>query len=97
MAPFQLKFRSFVRDLHLSKYDWDVSIDIPFIERIETLAKQMEDLVNIRVPRGVWRSSCKDLVLHVFVDASRIAYGACAYVYEDNCGHLLGGGPTCIN
>ncbi|XP_075679182.1 uncharacterized protein LOC113795621 [Dermatophagoides pteronyssinus] len=89
LAPFQLKFRSLVRDLHLSKYDWDVSIDIPFIERIETLAKQMEDLVNIRVPRGVWRSSCKDLVLHVFVDASRIAYGACAYVYEDNCGHLL--------
>ena len=91
LTPFQLSFRQFIRDLHLSKINWDEPLNQSFILRAEKLAKQMDDLKRVHVPRVIFQNNGQrqNLCLHVFVDASRIAYGACAYIYNEEIGQLL--------
>lgn len=51
LTPFQLSFREFIRDLHLSKINWDEPLNQSFILRAEKLAKQMDDLKRVHLPR----------------------------------------------
>lgn len=84
--PFKVNVRKFCRELSLASHGWDAELSPEMTAKFNHLAMEYQEM-RITVPRGV---SGRLTRLIVFTDASPEAYGAVAYVVDENdCWMLL--------
>ncbi|XP_064078484.1 uncharacterized protein LOC135195907 [Macrobrachium nipponense] len=83
-----MKGKLFVKKLWGLKTDWDDELMMDLKKEFDELLNQLNSIEEIKVPRFCFNEgTCS---LHVFVDASHVAYGACAYVVSSkHTSHLL--------
>ena len=65
------------------KFDWDDVLPNDIKERWHELQCDLDETVKTRFPRYYFspgKGSTEHTSVHVFVDASKKAYGACAYI-----------------
>ncbi|XP_064088332.1 uncharacterized protein LOC135202802 [Macrobrachium nipponense] len=88
LTPVTIKGKLFVKKLWGLKTDWDDELMMDLKKEFDELLNQLSSIEEIKVPRSCFNEgTCS---LHVFVDASHVAYGACAYVVSSkHTSHLL--------
>ncbi|XP_068243714.1 uncharacterized protein [Palaemon carinicauda] len=83
-----IKGKLFVKKLWELKTTWDGDVRIDLKKEFDELLSQLKTTEEIRVPRSCFNGG--KFSLHVFVDASQVAYGGCAYVVSSKqTSHLL--------
>lgn len=80
LGPFVITAKVLLQKLWLCKVDWDEIVPPDIAVAWEKLVNSLSILKNIRVPRHVIGDSSIQTELHIFTDASEVAYGACVYV-----------------
>ena len=99
-APVALTARALIQDIWKAKLDWDQPLEEHFLKRWRSWTTQLSSLSELRIPRSYFppegdAAKCK-LQLHIFSDASKIGYGASAYLrIEDpdgptHCSFIMG-------
>ncbi|XP_022183202.1 uncharacterized protein LOC111042814 [Myzus persicae] len=78
--PVIVKAKIFVQQLWKLKLAWDESLPIEHHTAWENYRKELKDITQINIPRRVTVSDSIQNELHIFCDASQVAYGACAYL-----------------
>ncbi|XP_055590156.1 uncharacterized protein LOC129742300 [Uranotaenia lowii] len=83
LAPFIIHGKVLIQDLWRSGISWDDQVGDPIFTRWNEWAKMIEFIQTIRVPRSYFvnatKLTYKNTELHVFVDASEVAYSCVAY------------------
>ncbi|XP_062713880.1 uncharacterized protein LOC134290715 [Aedes albopictus] len=83
LSHFLVHGRVIIQDIWRSKADWDDIVGEEIQERWRRWIEVFEDLQNVRIPRAYFPSAASteitDLQLHIFVDASEVAYACVAY------------------
>ncbi|XP_047543174.1 uncharacterized protein LOC125075505 [Vanessa atalanta] len=69
-----------LQKLWLLKIDWDTELPHDVSNEFNKFLNSLNELCNIRIPRHTFARSHIRSELHIFTDASQVAYGACAYV-----------------
>ncbi|XP_047538691.1 uncharacterized protein LOC125072209 [Vanessa atalanta] len=69
-----------LQKLWLLKIDWDTELPHDVSHEFNKFLNSLNELCNIRIPRHAFARSHIRSELHIFTDASQVAYGACAYV-----------------
>ena len=91
VAPFVLRAKLILQELWRLKYDWDDPISGPLLEAWIAWKEELPYLANFSVPRcylSDWLGSqFESAQLHIFADASEVAFGAAAYWRFETCGH----------
>ncbi|XP_068212678.1 uncharacterized protein [Palaemon carinicauda] len=88
LNPVTIEGKLFVKKLWELKTTWDGDLRINLKKEYDELLSQLKTTDEIRVPRPCFNGG--KFSLHVFVDASQVAYGACAYaVNNKQTSHLL--------
>ena len=82
LAPLTIKGKLFIQTLWKEDSSWDRKLSDNHRQLFINLLKEYQGLAYITVPRHC-KLNPRDK-LHVFVDASKQAYGACAYVLSEN-------------
>lgn len=81
ITPVTVKAKLFMQDLWKTKLDWDECFDEKLSHKWKEIESDIEKATEIGIPRmlvdGVMSNETS---LHVFTDASQVAYGACAYL-----------------
>ena len=78
LAPLTIKGKLFIQTLWKEGTPWDKKLSEAHRTQVKDILHEYQGLENITIPRQC-KHSAKD-ALHIFVDASTQAYGACAYV-----------------
>ncbi len=88
LAPYIIMARMMLQDLIIGQDKMADPWDAPLPEELENgwkiWYKQLPELNIIRVPCCVREANSTDLMLHVFCDASKDSFAACAYVISKN-------------
>ncbi|XP_049881954.1 uncharacterized protein LOC126377964 [Pectinophora gossypiella] len=84
LAPCIIRMKVLLQKLWLAKLSWDEPLTPDIYKRWNDLIKSLPLLNNIRVPRHVLCDHFQTLELHLFMDASERAYGACVYIRSVN-------------
>lgn len=74
------------------KYNWDVPLPVDIQSTWTDLAKDIETATEIQIPRYYFSElsdEIGEMTLHIFTDASPKAYGACAYICQENQSRLV--------
>ena len=79
VSPLLLKVKLFLQNLWKDKKDWDEPLSTDQVAECSALFSTFQRVVNVRIPRYIGWGSDSLCDLHVFTDASSIAY--CAVVY----------------
>lgn len=82
LLPVTIQARLFVQELWKTKCDWDETLHKGLRERWERIGKELESCMEIKIPRRV--AFTRSVDLHVFGDASSVAYGAAAYFCDSS-------------
>ena len=82
VAPFLVTGKIFLQELWRLKIDWDDRITKSQYKQWEKWKGELVNLKGVTIPRchHLSRYLAKDIQLHVFCDASDLAYGAVAYL-----------------
>ncbi|GFS60150.1 integrase catalytic domain-containing protein [Trichonephila clavipes] len=84
LSPFTIRIKCVVQELWIKKITWDEILPPKLKEKWLIWCKELPLLDNLRIPRLVLDSTndeVSDLIeIHIFCDASKLAYGAAAYV-----------------
>lgn len=80
ISPVIITAKILLQKLWLCKIDWDDELPNNIIISWQTFLHSLKNLHSIRVPRHVIISEPISIELHIFTDASEVAYGACAYI-----------------
>lgn len=83
LSPVTLRGKLLMRDIWKLKVGWDEVLPVEFVNRINELGRDFKVLHTIEFPRCVLDESGR-LKLVVDCDASNEAYGACAYIVNEN-------------
>lgn len=88
LLPATLQAKVFIKKVWDLKIDWDDEIPAELQKEWLGYYSQLECLKTLRIPR--WIGLIKDTKgqLHIFVDASNVAYGAAAYLVVKNAGKI---------
>ena len=78
LLPFSIKARIYFSHIARSKRGWDERL--PPSQEWEDWLLQLQELHLVRVPRNVLPLGQGPAALHVFADASQVAYAAAAYL-----------------
>ncbi|XP_040067881.1 uncharacterized protein LOC120841109 [Ixodes scapularis] len=83
ISPFTVRAKSLFQQLWKRKVDWDDSIPDDMKEECFQWCAELDELNKIQVPRFygfLSKDRSENVALHIFADASTVAYGAVAYV-----------------
>ncbi|GFX04144.1 integrase catalytic domain-containing protein [Trichonephila clavipes] len=84
LSPFTIRIKCVIQELWIKKITWDEILPPKLKEKWLIWCKELPLLDNLRIPRLVLDSTndeVSDLIeIHIFCDASKLAYGATAYV-----------------
>ncbi|GFT40409.1 integrase catalytic domain-containing protein [Trichonephila clavipes] len=84
LSPFTIRIKCLIQELWIKKITWDEILPPKLKEKWLIWCKELPLLDNLRIPRLVLDSTndeVSDLIeIHIFCDASKLAYGAAAYV-----------------
>ncbi|GFT20311.1 integrase catalytic domain-containing protein [Trichonephila clavipes] len=84
LSPFTIRIKCLIQELWIKKVTWDEILPLKVKEKWLIWCKELPLLDNLRIPRLVLDSTndeVSDLIeIHIFCDASKLAYGAAAYV-----------------
>ncbi|GFU23213.1 integrase catalytic domain-containing protein [Trichonephila clavipes] len=84
LSPFTIRIKCLIQELWIKKITWDEVLPPKLKEKWLIWCKELPLLDNLRIPRLVLDSTndeVSDLIeIHIFCDASKLAYGAAAYV-----------------
>ena len=87
LAPFTLKAKLLFSQCWKEGIDWDQPLTPEILEPWEDWKRDIKELKSLRLPRLI--TSTRAAFLAIFADASKEAYGACAYIVGENDSHLL--------
>lgn len=81
VSPITVRAKAFIQELWALEYDWDVPIPEHMEEQWISFRRELHDLTaHITIPRHAVVKNAVTRELHVFSDASEMAYGANLYV-----------------
>ncbi|XP_008178811.1 uncharacterized protein LOC103308006 [Acyrthosiphon pisum] len=81
VGPVIVKAKIFIQQLWKLKLSWDESLPSEYHTSWERYRQEHLDITKVSIPRRVIRSGDIQLhELHIFCDASQVAYGAYAYI-----------------
>ena len=82
LLPFLLIARLLIQELWRRQYGWDEEIDESLAKQWSKWLESAKLLTKIRIPRWYIRSDkpVAEIQLHIFCDASELAYGSVAYL-----------------
>ena len=82
VTPSLIEPKYIIQQLWKEKVDWDEEIPFQWNKRWEAWKKEIENISMVSVPRwfGFHKKATNIIQLHIFCDASKIAYGAVAYL-----------------
>uniref|UniRef100_A0A1I7VNN6 Reverse transcriptase domain-containing protein n=1 Tax=Loa loa TaxID=7209 RepID=A0A1I7VNN6_LOALO len=78
LIPIMVRFKLFIQHLWKEKYAWDQSINDTDKEQWKTLISEWPKVVK-EIPRFITKNT-KSMELHIFTDASKLAYSAAVYI-----------------
>ncbi|XP_062714051.1 uncharacterized protein LOC134290853 [Aedes albopictus] len=70
-------------------WSWDRVLPMEYQTRWTSYQKLLPNLNNLRINRCILLPEPETIQIHIFADASQLAYGACAYVRSTNPGGLV--------
>ena len=83
IAPFVLRAKLILQELWRLGFDWDKSISGPLLDAWEAWKAELPLLATLSVPRCYLSNQPSaqyaDVQIHIFADASEVAFGAAAY------------------
>ncbi|GFV78760.1 integrase catalytic domain-containing protein [Trichonephila clavipes] len=84
LSPFTIRIKCVIQELWIKKVTWDEILPPKVKEKWLIWCKELPLLDNLRIPRLVLDSTNDEvsylIEIHIFCDASKLAYGAAAYV-----------------
>lgn len=89
LAPAVIIAKLLLQNVWLNKLDWDNEVPKTIATTWDKFLADLQHLHDIKIPRYVISENCKEL--HIFTDASKNVYGACAYVRSchKNCNNRI--------
>lgn len=78
LGPFHLQRRAAMREAVFSTHNWDEPLAPQIHFELRSLLEQYKLLPRFDLPRWIGRNP--NLTIHIFCDASKVGYGAAAYV-----------------
>ncbi|XP_040151923.1 uncharacterized protein LOC120893847 [Anopheles arabiensis] len=66
--------------IHGKAYDWDSELPSHLQHEWSKFHSTLSSLRNLTVPRYISQCTATSLQIHIFADASQLAYGACCYI-----------------
>ncbi|XP_063362899.1 uncharacterized protein LOC134651727 [Cydia amplana] len=73
-----------IQKLWIEKIDWDVPVPSYINESWQDFVNGLASLTSLQIPRNVLCDSPTHIEMHVFCDASSVAYAACIYLKSTN-------------
>ncbi|XP_061709219.1 uncharacterized protein LOC133519245 [Cydia pomonella] len=73
-----------IQKLWIEKIDWDAPVPSYINESWQDFVNGLASLTSIQIPRHVLCDSPTHIEMHVFCDASSVAYAACIYLKSTN-------------
>lgn len=81
VGPVIVKAKIFIQQLWKLKLSWDESLPSEHHTAWKRYRAELLNITKLSIPRKVIQSSAvQQHELHIFCDASQVAYGACAYI-----------------
>lgn len=80
LSPMIIIAKCLLQRLFLLKVDWDAAVPDDVTQAWHRFLNNLAILPSIRIPRHVMCNDPICIELHIFSDASQLAYGTCAYV-----------------
>ena len=80
VAPVTLCAKKVLQEMCEEGAGWDGTVSPSILERWERWVTDLPQIEKLEIPRCIKSSKLESAELHVFVDASEMGYGACAYV-----------------
>lgn len=80
LSPATVLAKQFLKALWELRIGWDERIPEDLQKKWEEYYKDLESLAQLRIPRWIGITADARTQLHIFADASNVAYGAAAYL-----------------
>lgn len=88
IAQFIVHGKVLMQDIWRSGTDWDEPIEERLLDQWHRWSELLKQLIDVKIPRSFFQktssNSTKNVQLHIFVDASEIAYSCVGYLRLDD-------------
>ena len=87
LSPFTVRAKILMQDIWTAGLDWDDPLPRTLLDRWHNWVNELQHLSSFEIPRCLRHPFPDEIKLHMFSDASKDAYAACAYLvcrYEGN-------------
>jgi len=89
LSPVTIRGKLLIKQLWIEKHEWDKPLPEPLIIKWTALCRDLEEATSYNIKRCYLPSANPVRILHVFVDASKAAYGASVYVSDGTHSSLV--------
>ena len=82
LTPFTLKAKLIIQEMWRQNLDWDEEVPIDILKVWKRWLEGTKDITEITIDRcyHLYGWQCSNIQLHIFCDASEVAYGAVGYL-----------------